>query len=122
MRTLRIVTYTIPATFKSTSTYHYAVLARKFIPAGCVGLTLVVRTTLFIGAVEDIKVVVISDIAHKDIGDEFQNRGLSNTVSPTRRMVNGIFRQFFNVLMIPFLRGSTSLENIVTTDASEMSL
>ena len=43
-------------------------------------------------------------------------------VSPTRRMVYGIFPRFFDVLMIPFLRDSTSLENIVITGTSEMSL
>src|SRR5258706_5476800 len=32
-------------------------------------------------------------------------------VSPTRRIVYGAFALFFDVLMIPFLRDSTSLEN-----------
>ena len=67
------------STFKGACTYHYAVPARKFIQAGRVGLTLAVRTTLFIAAVEDIEVVVIDVIADKGIGDEFQDRGLSNT-------------------------------------------
>lgn len=48
-----------PYTFKSSSTYHYSILARKFIQAGGIGLTLAVRTTLFNGAVQDIEVVVI---------------------------------------------------------------
>ena len=43
-------------------------------------------------------------------------------VTPTRRMVYGIFALVFDVLMIPFLRDSTSLENIVITGTSEMSL
>ena len=68
-----------PPQFKSTSTYHSAVLARKLIQAGRVGLTLVVRTTLFIGSVEDIEVVVINVVAREDIADEFHDRGLSNT-------------------------------------------
>jgi len=38
-------------------------------------------------------------------------------VSPTRRMVYGEFALFFDALMIPFLRDSTSLENTVRTDA-----
>ena len=39
-------------------------------------------------------------------------------VSPTRRMVYGpTCSLFFDVLMIPFLRDSTSLENTVRTDA-----
>jgi len=43
-------------------------------------------------------------------------------VSPTRRMVYGLFAPFFDVLMIPFLRDPTSVENTVITDASETSL
>jgi len=61
--------YTILAPLKSASTYHYAVLARKCIQAGRVGLTLIVRTTLFIGTIENIEVIVINIIADKDIGD-----------------------------------------------------
>ena len=34
---------------------------------------------MLIGAVEDIEVEMINSIAEKDIGDEFQDRGLSNT-------------------------------------------
>ncbi len=78
MRTLGRGYIPVPATFKSTGTYHYTIVARKFIQAGRVGLTLVVRTTLFIGTVEDTEVVVIGVIAGKDIGDEFQDRRLSN--------------------------------------------
>ena len=69
----------MPATFESTRTCHYSILARKFIQTGRVGLTVVVRATLFIGAIEDIEVEMINVIADKDIGDEFQDRGLSNT-------------------------------------------
>ena len=79
MRTLGRVYIHIPATFKSTRTYHYSVLARKFIQAERIGLTLVVRTTLLIGAVEDIEVEMVNAISGKDIGDEFQERGPSNT-------------------------------------------
>ena len=44
-------------------------------------------------------------------------------VSPTRRMVNGpACSLFFDVLMIPFLRDSTSLGDIVRGGAREMSL
>ena len=46
---------------------------------GRIGLTLVIRTTLLIGAVEDIEVVLINVLACKDVADEFQERGLSNT-------------------------------------------
>ncbi len=43
-------------------------------------------------------------------------------VFPTRRIVYGLFALFFDTLMIPFLRDTTSLENTVLTDPSEMSL
>ena len=43
-------------------------------------------------------------------------------VSPTRRMVYGTFSLFFDVLMIPFLRDSTSLGDTVRTDARKLSL
>ena len=42
-------------------------------------------------------------------------------VSPTRRMVYGPFSLFLDVLMIPFLRDSTSLGDIVRIDTREMS-
>jgi len=58
-------------TFKTTSTYHYTVLACKFVRVGRVGLALVVRTMLFVGVVEGVEVVVVDIIAMKDIGDEF---------------------------------------------------
>ena len=38
-------------------------------------------------------------------------------VSPTRRMVYGAFALFLDVLIIPFLRDSTSLEGTVSTEA-----
>jgi hypothetical protein len=41
-------------------------------------------------------------------------------VSPRRRMVYGLFALFFEVLMIPFLRDSTLLGNLVRTNASKM--
>src|SRR5258706_11969601 len=40
-------------------------------------------------------------------------------VSPTRRMVYDIFALFFDVLMIPFLRDSTSLEKMFRKIVSE---
>ena len=44
-------------------------------------------------------------------------------VSPARRMVYGpACSLFFDVLMIPFLRDSTSLDVVVSTDARRMSL
>ena len=47
---------------------------------------------------------------------------LPTPVSPTRRMVYGAFVLFFDVLIIPFLRDSTSLEGTVRTDAPKAML
>ena len=52
-------------------TYHYAVIAREFIKAGKVSLTLATGTTFLVAEVEDFKAVVISIVADKDIGEEF---------------------------------------------------
>src|SRR5258706_8348130 len=41
-------------------------------------------------------------------------------VSPTRRIVIGAFAVFFDVLMIPYLRDSTSLESTVRTKAPKI--
>jgi len=43
-------------------------------------------------------------------------------VSPTRRIVYGAFALFFDVLTIPLLRDSTSLDNRVRTIALKMEL
>jgi len=45
-----------------------------------------------------------------------------DSFSPTRRMVYGTFALFFDVLMIPLLRDSTSLANTVRTIALKMAL
>jgi hypothetical protein len=63
----------LPTTFKMPNTYHCAVLARKFVKPGGVGLALVVRTTLLVGMVENVEVVVIIVVASKDIGNEFED-------------------------------------------------
>jgi len=55
----------------NAAAYHYAVLARKFVEARRVGLTLVTRTILFVGMVEDLEVVVVNVVTCEDIGDEF---------------------------------------------------
>ena len=54
------------------STYHYTVLACKFINASRVGLSLIIRSTLLVGGVKDVEIVVVNVVASKDIGDEFQ--------------------------------------------------
>jgi len=51
-------------------TYSYAILARKFIEPGRVGVALVVnRSPLLVDLVEDVEVVVIGVITSQDIGD-----------------------------------------------------
>jgi len=64
---------------KHIDAYHYAVFAPEFIHLGGVGLTLILRTTLLVGVVEDLEVVVIKVISDKSISDKFQDRGLSDT-------------------------------------------
>jgi len=61
----------ILTTFIYAYTYHYAVLARKYVKDGGVGLALVVGTTSLVGIVENVKVVVVNVVASNDIGDEF---------------------------------------------------
>jgi hypothetical protein len=63
----------IPTTFIDSYTYHYAILARKFVKPGRAGLALVVGTTLLVDMVENVKIVVVNVVASKDIGDEFQD-------------------------------------------------
>ena len=60
------------STFKTTGTYHGAVPACKFIEAGRIGLTLVFRTTLLGGMLENPEVVAVNVVTSKYIGNEFQ--------------------------------------------------
>jgi hypothetical protein len=60
-------------TFTNVGTYSYAIFARKFVKAGRAGLALVVRTTSFVGMVENIEVIMINVVTSEDIGDEFQD-------------------------------------------------
>ena len=62
----RLTAITMPT---DAGAYHYAVLARKFVHAGGVGLALVSRTTLLVCIVENVKVITISVISGKNIGD-----------------------------------------------------
>ena len=66
-------------------TYHYAVVARELIKAGKVSLTLATGTTLLVAEVEDIKAVVISIVADKDIGEEFHECRFSDTSLPNQK-------------------------------------
>ena len=69
----------ILATLKNANTYHLAVLARKFVKADRLGPTLVGRSAILVGMVEDVVVVVINVFAVKDVGEEFQECRLSDT-------------------------------------------
>ena len=53
----------------NSGAYHHAVLAREFVKAGGVGLALVGGTTLLVGMVENVKVIMSSVIHGKNIGD-----------------------------------------------------
>jgi len=55
-------------TSKNFGTYHYAVVACKFVKASRIGLRLFTQTTVLVGGVEDFEVVVINILAGKDIG------------------------------------------------------
>ena len=86
--------------------------------ASRVGLTFVV---LFIGAVEDIEVVITNVIADKDIVDEFQDRGLSKTTLSNKGGVWPI-RPIFLCFDDPRLERLHFTRNTVKTDTSEVSL
>ncbi len=58
---------------RNTCTYHYALLARKFVKLGRVSPTLVVTTILLFGMVKNVEVVVNHVITSKDIGGEVQD-------------------------------------------------
>ena len=57
---------------KIARTYHYAIVACRFVKVGSVGLPLFVSSTLLIGVAKDVEVVVIKAVAGEDIGKEFQ--------------------------------------------------
>jgi len=59
--------------FTNAGTYHDAVLARVLVKVRRVGLALVIKATLLIGAVEDVEIAMINVVAGNDIGDEFQD-------------------------------------------------
>ena len=69
---------------KSARTYHHAVLARKLVKTGRVGLTLVGGAILLVAAVEDFEIVGINIVADKDIGDKFQDCRLADTSLPNK--------------------------------------
>ena len=63
----------IVAMFINFRTYHHTVLTRKLVKVGFVGQTLVLKTTMLVGVVENVEVVVIDIVAGEDIGNEFQD-------------------------------------------------
>jgi len=62
-----------PHSRNNIDAYHYPVIAPELINTDGVGLTLIIRTTLFVGMVEDFEIVVINVFAGKGIGDKFQD-------------------------------------------------
>ena len=62
---------------------HCAVLAREFAKSGRVGLALVVGTTLLVGMVENVEVVVISVATAKILAMGWRTETFSTPVSPT---------------------------------------
>jgi len=74
-----------PYSRNNIDAYHYAVCAPKLVNTGGVGVTLVIRTTLFVGVVEDLEIVVINVLAGKGIGDKLQDCGLSDTSLPDKK-------------------------------------
>ena len=63
----------------TVGTYRHVALTRKLVNMGLVRSALVLRTTIFVGVIEKVEVVVINIVARKDIGNEFQEGGLSDT-------------------------------------------
>ena len=102
----------------NASAYHHPVAACNFVKVGQVGLVLV---GLFVGAVEDIGVIV-NTTADKDIGNELQEWRLSNTSLSNKK--DGV--QHSNLVLQcsndPFLRDSTSLGNMIKTHTSSILL
>ena len=88
-------------TFTHVGTYHYAVIARKFVNARRSGLALVAGTTFLVGGLEDFKVVVINIVAVKDISDELQGRGFANTSLPKKQ--DGVWSLFLRCADDPLL-------------------
>jgi len=56
-------------TFTNVGTYLHAIVARKFVKAGRVGLALVAGTTSLVGTVEYVEVIFIDVVSNEDIGD-----------------------------------------------------
>ena len=65
--------------YAKVGTYHYTVVAFKFVKAGRFGLTPLPGIILLIVAVEGLKAVVINIVADEDISEEFQERGFADT-------------------------------------------
>ena len=65
--------------YANVGTYHYTIVACKFVKAGRVGLTLVTGSIFLVASVEDLKIVAISIVTDEDIGEEFQDCGFADT-------------------------------------------
>ena len=58
---------------QNAGAHQYTIAALKLIKLGRVGLTLTGRTTLFVGVVKGLEVIVIYVLAAKNIGHEFDD-------------------------------------------------
>ena len=74
-------------------------------------MTLIIRTTLLVGVVEDLEVVVINSMSFpmRILEINSKTEDFPTLVSLTRMMVYGLFALFLDVLMTPFLGDSMSL-------------
>jgi len=74
----------ILAIFKNAATYSYAIGAGNFVQTQIIGGTVVTKTALLVGAVEDVVVWGTNVVANEDIGEEFQECRLSDTSLPNK--------------------------------------
>jgi len=111
-------------TFTNAGTYHHAVVASKLVKARRVGLALVIRTTLLVGMIENVEAVMINAVAGKNIGDEFQDGGFSDTSLSNKKDGVGRSRLILRYIDGPLLKGldvarkdgqSYRVENVVAT-------
>lgn len=67
------------------ATYHYVIFAREYVKSGRLSPALCVGTTMLIGIVKDVELIVINVVADNDISDEFDDRGLSSASLPEKK-------------------------------------
>ena len=106
----------------NAGTYHYSVAACKFVNAGQVGLALVVRAPLLVAVVEYVEVVVINVVPSKNICDEFQERGLSDSGLSKKKDGVRRIRLVFCCLDDSLFERHYVAKEVVSTIASKVSL